>query len=104
MVKYIHQEDNKNIAKTLRERVDTEEIFTYFAVCWRRSRVRRAKCMASRPKYRPLHTLGIYLRIWKVFCKILTAGKRTFFPRELDKTGSIYSKIAIVYQVQRVLI
>jgi hypothetical protein len=66
--------------------------------------VRRAKCMALRPKYRPLHTFGIYLRFWKVFGKILSAGKRTFLPREFDKAGSIYGKMAIVYQVQRVLI
>jgi hypothetical protein len=60
--------------------------------------------MALRPQYRPLHTLGIYLRFWKVSCKILSAGKRTFFPRDLDKAGSIHGKMAIVYQVQRVLI
>jgi hypothetical protein len=53
--------------------------------------------MALRPKYRPLHTLGIYLRFWKVFCEILSCGKRTFFPRELDTVGSIYGKMAIVY-------
>jgi hypothetical protein len=40
--------------------------------------------MVLRPKYRPLHTLGIYLRFWKVFCKILSVGKRTFFSIELD--------------------
>jgi hypothetical protein len=57
---------------------------------WRRSQVRRAKCMSLRPKHRPSLTLGIYIRSWKVFCKILSAGKRTFFPRELDKAGSIY--------------
>jgi hypothetical protein len=66
MVKYIHQEDYKNIAGKgeYRENID---ILLYL---WRRSRVRRAKCMALRPKYRSLYTLGIYLRFWKVFCKI----------------------------------
>jgi hypothetical protein len=77
MVKYIHQEDYKNITGKgeYRENID---ILLY---CCRRSQVRRAKCMALRPKYRPLHTLGIYLRFWKVFCKILSSGKRTFFPK-----------------------
>ncbi len=100
MIKYIHQ-DYKNIVGKgkYRENID---ILLYR---WRRSRVRREKCMALRPKYRPLHTLGTYLRFCKVFCKILSAGKRTFFPRELDKAGSIYGKMALVYQVQqRVLI
>jgi hypothetical protein len=32
MVKYIHQEDNKNIAKTLPERVNTEKMFTYCCI------------------------------------------------------------------------
>jgi hypothetical protein len=77
--------DYKNIAGKgeYRENID---ILLYR---WRRGRVRRAKCMALRPKYRPLHTLGIYLRFWKVFCKILSIGKRTFFPTELDKVGFI---------------
>ncbi len=50
-VKYIHQEDYENIAGKgeYRENID---ILLYF---WRRSRVRRGKCM-------DLHTLGIYLR------------------------------------------
>jgi hypothetical protein len=92
MVKYIHQEDYKNIGGKgeYREYID---ILLYH---WRRSWVRRANCMASRPKYRPLHTLGIYLRFRKVFFEILSPGKRTFFPRELDKAGSIYGKMAIV--------
>jgi hypothetical protein len=90
--------------KTLRERMNTDENIDILLYRWRRSRVRRAKCLVLRPKYRPLHTLGIYLMFWKVFCKILSAGKRTFIPRELDKAGSIYGKMAIVYQMQRVLI
>jgi hypothetical protein len=46
MVKYIHQEDYKNIAGKgeYRENID-------ILLCrWRRSRVRRAKCVALRPK------------------------------------------------------
>jgi hypothetical protein len=90
MVKYIHQEDFKNIAGKgeYRENID---ILLYR---WRRSLLSRAKCMAVRPKYRPLHTLGTYLRFWKVFCKNLSVSKRTFFPRELDKAGSIHGKMA----------
>jgi hypothetical protein len=100
MVKYIHQEDYKNIAGNGEHR-ENIDILLYH---WRRSQARRAKCIALRPKYSPLHTLGIYLRFWKVFCKIISAGKRNFCPRELDKAVSIYDKMAIVYQVQKVLI
>jgi hypothetical protein len=70
IVKYIHQEDYINIAGNCEYR---ENIDILLYRC-RRSRVRRAKCMTLRPKYRPLHTLGICLRFWKVFCKILSAG------------------------------
>ncbi len=59
--------------------------------------MRRGKCMVLRPKYRPLHTLGIYLRFGRFSVKILSAG-------ELGKAGSIYGKLALVYQVQRALI
>jgi hypothetical protein len=50
MVKYIHQEDYKNTGGKgeYREYID---ILLYH---WRRSWVRRANCMALRPKYRPL--------------------------------------------------
>jgi hypothetical protein len=58
MVKNIHQEDYKNIAGKGEYR-ENSDILLYR---WRRSWVRRAKCMALRPKYRSLHTLGIYLR------------------------------------------
>jgi hypothetical protein len=93
MVKYINQEDCKNIAGKVEYRENIDILLHRL----RRSWVRRAKCMALRPKYRPLRTLGIYLRFWKVFCKSLISGKRTFFPRKLDKVGSIYGKMAIVY-------
>jgi hypothetical protein len=85
MVRYIHQEDYKNIAGNgeYRENID---IMLY---CWRRSQVKGRKCMVLIPKSRPLHIHGTYLRFWKVFRKILSAGKRNFFPRELDMPGSM---------------
>ncbi len=61
--------------------------------CWRRSRVRREKSIVLRPKSRPLHTLSTYLRGWKVFCKIFSAGKKSFFPRELNKAGSMSGQV-----------
>ncbi len=61
-----------------------------------------------RPKHNSQNTIARVQesrsRFWKVFCKILSASKRTFYPGELDEAGSIYGKMAIVYQVQRVLI
>jgi hypothetical protein len=63
MVKNFHQDDYKYIAGK-GEHEKNIEILLYR---WRRSQVRRAKCMALRPKHRPLHTPGIYLRFWKVF-------------------------------------
>jgi hypothetical protein len=66
MVKYIHEEDYKNIVGKGDYRENIDILLSH----WRRSQVRRAKCMALRQKYRPLHTLGIYLKFWKVFCKI----------------------------------
>jgi hypothetical protein len=88
MVKYSYQEDYKNSAGNgeYRENID---LLLYH---WRRSQARRAKCIALRPKYRPLHTLGIYLRFWNVFCKILSAGKRTFCHRELDRRDTYTAK------------
>jgi hypothetical protein len=55
--------------------------------------VKGGKCIVLRPKLRPLHTLGTYLRFWKVFCKILSAGKSNFIPRELDKAGSMSGQV-----------
>ncbi len=97
LVKYIHQEDYQNIAQKgeFRENID-------IAVSMEEEQGEERKMYGVKTN-RPLHTLGTYLMFWKVFCKILSAGKRTFFPRELDKAGSIYGKLAIVYQVQRVL-
>jgi hypothetical protein len=90
MVKYIHKKDYKNIAGKgeCRENID---ILLY---CWRRSRVWRAKCMALRPNI----DLCILLAYTSGFGRF-----SVFFPRELDKAGSICGKMAIVYQVQRVL-
>jgi hypothetical protein len=55
--------------------------------------VRGGKCIVLRPKSRPLHTLGTNLKFWKVFCKILSAGKRTYFPRELDTARSMSGQV-----------
>jgi hypothetical protein len=51
------------------------------------------KCTILRPKSRSLHTLGTYLRFWKVFGKTVTAGKRNIVPREFDKTGSMSRQV-----------
>jgi hypothetical protein len=69
MVKYIHQ-DYKNIVGKVQYRENIDKPVPVLLYHWRRSWVRRAKCMDFRPKYRPLDTLGIYLWLWKVFCKI----------------------------------
>jgi hypothetical protein len=62
--------------------------------------VRGGKCMVLRSK----STLGTNLRFWKVFCNILSAGKRTFFLENLIRQDPCLGKLAIVQRCKECLL